>query len=259
MNNNSKKKIYIGVVIFALMLIGLAVGLYLVQQQQNAQQDAAEPETTLEGDEFATPSATLIPTPACFSTTASCEWDALEGAGSYNYKVTLASNSAVIKEGTVESNVTEVEFDIEKNVTYKCEISAVNSCGEGAPATATQACVENPSPTVPPTVPPTIPPTVPPTVPPTATPTLIPPTDVPPTGVPPTRIPPTQVPPVQVQATSVPRQVVVQQNNPPQQVVVVTQPPVQPTIEPTGTIEVIIGAIGGIVVAIVGAILFFTL
>jgi hypothetical protein len=39
----------------------------------------------------------------------------------------------------------------------------------------------------------------------------------------------------------------------------VTQPPPQPTIEPTGTTEVIIGAIGGLVAIIAGAVLFFTL
>ena len=248
MNNEHKNRIYIGVIIFALMLIGLAVGLYLVQQQQSTEQEAAEPATDLE---IATPSATVIPTPACFANTASCEWDPLDGAGSYNYKITLASNSAVIDQGTVESGVTNVEFEISKGVTYKCEISAVNSCGPGAPATATQACIEaTPIPTTRPSATPTDTPSPTdeptPTERPTATPTRVPSA----TPVPPTKVPPTAIPP-----TSVPQQVI-KPTSPPRQVAVVTP---QPTIEPAGTTEVVIGAIGGLVAIIVGAFLFFSL
>jgi len=261
MGNDTKKKVYIGVIIFALLLIGTAVGLYLVQQQQNTQQDAAEPELDLNASDSAglTPTITTIPTPACFDNVASCKWDSLTGAESYSYKVTKTSDGSIIKEGTVDGTIKEVEFDIDKNVTYKCEVSAVNACGAGTPAAATQACTE-----VPPTatgVPPTatgVPPS-PTNIPPTATDVPPSPTKIPPTPIPPTKIPPTSVPPAIIQPTSVPQQrVVIQPTSVPQQVVVVTQPP-QPTIEPTGTTEVIIGAIGGILVAVIGALLFFAL
>lgn len=66
----------------------------------------------------------------CNFTQASCAWSAATGATSYKINVTEIETSVAIKANeTVASTITQVVFPITQNRTYKCDVVAVNSCG----------------------------------------------------------------------------------------------------------------------------------
>lgn len=216
---------------------------------------------------------TILGNEVCDPNQSTCEWDATSGATSYHYKVTEVDSDTVIKEGDVDASTTKASFPFELGRTYKCEVNAVNKCGEGPVGEATDSC-PLPSVSPPPEVTPTpedtptpkpsstpAPSTTPrPSSTPSPTPTVTPtPTMTPtPTITPTPSLSPTPGP------SSTPFPTV-----PPQQVIVVTSPPqtivvagpttiiVQPTIVPTGTVETtIFAAIVGIALTVAGIALF---
>lgn len=234
--------------------------------------------------------ATPTPTPTpfiCKEDESICTWNSLPGASQYIVNIIDTNSGETIKSGSVSASINEFTFPSQTGVSYKCEVTPVNQCGEGTPVSSPPliCTIPTPTPTLPaeeltptpstPTPSTSIPSEVPtptPTVPvPTPTNTPIP-TSTPfptPTNTPaPTSTPaPTQTPyPTYTPAPTQPPVVIVRNNpNPPvqTQVTVVVQNPappqkVNPTLPPTGIVEnsIIIAGISMILIAIGGAIFF---
>lgn len=64
---------------------------------------------------------------SCQFDKAGCNWAAVSGATKYNVKVTEVETGVTIKSETVTG--TKTSFPVVQGRTYKCEVSAVNSCG----------------------------------------------------------------------------------------------------------------------------------
>lgn len=100
---------------------------------------------------------------------AGCTWDAQAGAASYALTVTEVETTTIVMQQNVPAGTTAVSFNINQGKTYKCDVSAVNSCGAVSVASSDQllcsanGLVESPTPSSPP--PPTISPTAAPTLP----------------------------------------------------------------------------------------------
>jgi hypothetical protein len=116
---------------------------------------------------------------SCSFEQASCSWDPVVGATNYNVVITEVDSGSVIKNEQVASTNTKITFPVIQGKTYKCDVSATNSCGALSP-TASQSLlcqVEGfatpaPTPTPPPQgAPPTPAPTPVPTPVPTPAPT----------------------------------------------------------------------------------------
>jgi hypothetical protein len=232
-------------------------------------------------------SPTPTPTaPVCKEDESKCTWDSLPDASEYIVKIIDTNTGETIKSGSVSASINEFTFASLTDVSYKCEVTPVNQCGEGTSESSPPLVCTAPTPT--PTLPELTPspstpitsvePTPTPTVP-ELTPTNTPiPTSTPlptPTNTPvPTNTPaPTQTPyPTNTPIPTQPPVVIVRNNpNPPvnqtTQVTVVTQNPVYttpppqkiyPTLAPTGIVEnsIIIAGISMILIAIGGAIFF---
>lgn len=90
---------------------------------------------------------------------AACSWSATTGAVSYSIKVTEIDTGNVIKNERVGGTVTRYAFPVTQNRTYRCEVAAINSCGEsGQTGEASALCAveglvasPSPSPSVAPT------------------------------------------------------------------------------------------------------------
>lgn len=96
---------------------------------------------------------------------ASCKWDAVAGATSYNYTVTEVETNTQIQTATVDTGTQKVAFPITQERTYKCDVFATNASGSGPIGTHSLLCsaegLLEPTPTTP-AVPPTSLPTKPP-------------------------------------------------------------------------------------------------
>lgn len=213
-------------------------------------------------------------TPACLPDQGQCSWDPVAGADSYNFKIFEGENGKVIKEGTVDSSVTKVTFPVntKEATAYKCTVNATNKCGTGpegedsdtcAPITPTSTFTPTPTGSLTPTNTPTETPTNTPTETPTQTPTHTP-TNTPTETPTPTESPtPTETPtPTDFVATNTPT---------PTTVTFVTSTPTTtgfvptatstpaPTLPPTGTNVIAIGALLATALAIIGGLLLLVL
>ncbi len=65
----------------------------------------------------------------CSFTQASCSWDAVTGAASYNLKVTDTNTGTVVMNQSISANTTSVLFNVTQGDTYKCDVAAVADCG----------------------------------------------------------------------------------------------------------------------------------
>jgi hypothetical protein len=84
---------------------------------------------------------------------ASCNWDANADAASYTLKVTEVETNTVVLDQSEPAGTTQVAFDINQGKTYRCDVSAVNSCGAVSVAASDQLLCEanglvNPTPTI---------------------------------------------------------------------------------------------------------------
>ncbi len=105
----------------------------------------------------------------CNFTQAGCTWGTVASAANYNVVVTELETSTTIYNQQVPAATTNISFSITQGKTYKCDVSAVNSCGTAGPVGSfqllcqTQAGV-SPTSTTAPTIPPATPqPTIKPT------------------------------------------------------------------------------------------------
>lgn len=242
------KKTLISLGVLLLVGIGVIVTIVALQQRQSITQRAAEPNPL-----------------ACTVTQGRCLWDAVSNASSYKVKVTNQANGTVVSQQTVPATSARVfVFPAAAGVTYKCEVSAVNTCGSQGPAgIGTGVCPavsSSPTPTVTPSATPTLSPTPTgtltptPTNSPTPTPTRTPtPT---PTGTPVPTSTPTVTPTAPPNATPTPIVII---NTPTPVAFVPTDTPM-PTLPPTGpTQDIAIAGGAALAVIVIGAALFFIL
>lgn len=86
----------------------------------------------------------------CNYTQGKCSWDALTGATGYNLTITAVNaNRQVLNQQAYTS--TSLAFSVATSDTYRCDVSAVNSCGTGPVGTSSLLCttefVVTPTPT----------------------------------------------------------------------------------------------------------------
>lgn len=174
------------------MLAAIPGTVYLVKQQQETRSRAQSTDSTC------TPPGAVanvqIEYPNCqgndcFFEEANCSWDAVTGAVTYNLKISELDTGSVVREESLNSATTKVVFAVTQGKTYKCDVTAVNSCGQtGGTGSDTRLCkvegivaTSTPTPTVPaPTNPPEVTATLTPTVTPVAIETPMP--TLPPSG-----------------------------------------------------------------------------
>ncbi|MBI4097486.1 MAG: fibronectin type III domain-containing protein [Candidatus Levybacteria bacterium] len=189
--------------------------------------------------------ATVTITGICRPNIGTCSWDPSENATTYHFKVTDIDDNAIVVEG--ETSKTSVEFQSEPGKTYKCEVIAVNECGEAQPSEDQVTCPvpsATPTPSVTPTVTPSPTPSVTPTKSPTPTPTPTPTPSVTPTNTP--------TPTEEIENTPTP--------TPTPTPTTASQGGIEtptPTLPPTGNPVVITGIIGGVLFILGGIALLF--
>lgn len=232
------KNIILAIIIIVL-LIGIPITVYFAKQQQETRSRAEEtcqPPAAVSNVKVNFPNCEGD---VCNFEQASCTFDAVSGAVTYSLKVTEVDSGSVIKSETL-SSATKIIFPVTNGKTYKCDVAAVNSCGQtGATGTDSKLCViEGQLPTPSPTPTPTLTPV------PTATPTLTPtPTPVP-SGTPTPTV-------VVVTSTPIP-------TSPPIVILPSSTPTPIPTLIPGNTATTIGLGIGSAVI-ILGAIGLFLL
>lgn len=190
---NKKTALVLGAVVIAFLgVIGLTV--YLLQSQQDVRSRASEEQAPAVVQQTSCPIPSQVQNvqvefPNCVGdicnfTQASCSWGSVAGATKYQLKITQVESGETVRDEQVEAAVTKVEFPVVQNKTYKCEVSAINSCGSTGAAgshsllCAVDALVSTPTPAPPKPTSTLIPTSTPtPTLIPTATPvrTIAPP------------------------------------------------------------------------------------
>lgn len=107
----------------------------------------------------------------CQENIATCTWDPVAGASSYDYVITDTDSDSIVLEGSTTE--TFAEFSISSNVNYSCSVTASNTCGDsGLAGEASGICVDTtPTPSPEPTITPSLTPTPEPTLPPGISPT----------------------------------------------------------------------------------------
>lgn len=138
------KKVIIAIVVVVVLLLAIGGGTYLVMNRQNlfSQAQQGTTNTTSQGASCpapGTPSTVTLSYPLCESTgggpetcqfdKAGCTWDGVSGATKYNVKVTEVETGASIATETINAPTVKTSFPVVQGRTYKCEVSAVNSCG----------------------------------------------------------------------------------------------------------------------------------
>jgi hypothetical protein len=84
---------------------------------------------------------------------AGCSWDANADATSYTLTVTEVETNTVVLNQSEPAGTTQVAFNINQGKTYRCDVSAVNSCGAVSVAASDQLLCSadglvNPTPTI---------------------------------------------------------------------------------------------------------------
>jgi hypothetical protein len=77
---------------------------------------------------------------SCSFVQASCSWNAMSGATSYNYTITEVDTSTQIQTATVDSSTLRVVFPVTQERTYKCDVFATNATGSGGTGTHSLLC-----------------------------------------------------------------------------------------------------------------------
>lgn len=86
-----------------------------------------------------TPSNVLVTYPACqgvncSGTQATCTWGAASDAASYSVQITEVDSNTVVTTQSLASSVLTYTFSVTGGKTYKCSVTAVNSCGTAGSA-----------------------------------------------------------------------------------------------------------------------------
>lgn len=154
--NLMKKSFILAIVAIIFLGIGLGVSHSVIVPQAQAQACTAP----------ATPVDVAVDYPGGTGTTrdltlANCSWTAQSDAASYNITVTEVETGTIIKNNeAVAASTTTVSFPITQQRTYKCDVTAVASCGTVSAVASDQllcdadAIIDTPTPTTAAEVPP---------------------------------------------------------------------------------------------------------
>lgn len=176
--------------IVALTVVGIT--LYLMSQSQDTRSRAQDPagtaintsptpveNTLVSSNPPATPQNVLVEYPSCTDLNcsfleASCTWDPVTDATSYQLKVTEVDTGNIVYNQSGDTSVSKIVFPVNQNKVYQCDVTAVNAAGQsGGTGSHSLLCetdgIIEPTPTTPPV--PTKEPT--PTFAPTFTPTPV--------------------------------------------------------------------------------------
>lgn len=66
----------------------------------------------------------------CSFTSATCTWDATLNAATYTVKVTEVDTNTIVTSQSITAPTTTITFPVTSGKTYKCDVTAVNSCGQ---------------------------------------------------------------------------------------------------------------------------------
>ncbi len=133
-----KQRILILSIFTVVILIGLVVALYLLRA----------PQTTVNR---------ATTEPMCPANGASCSWDSDGSATSFKVEVVDENTGNTILTTTTSNKA--VQFTPIPNHKYTCNVTPINSCGEGPAATASNICIPEATPTNTPSPSPTLTPT----------------------------------------------------------------------------------------------------
>lgn len=95
----------------------------------------------------------------CDFTQGSCSWGSVTDATGYQVTITEVETSRTIQSQQVASTVSTNTFPVAESNTYRCDVTASNSCGSGQAGTASLLCkvdaavTSTPAATVPPATP----------------------------------------------------------------------------------------------------------
>ncbi len=126
-----------------IIAVGFGVVLFLVQQRTHILPFAQQTGGT-QCQAPATPTNVQINYPycqnqqSCSFQQASCTWSQVVGATNYNVVITEVDSGSVIKNEQLPVTTTTEVFPIISGKTYKCDVTAANSCGSLSP-TASQS------------------------------------------------------------------------------------------------------------------------
>lgn len=170
--------------VVALTVVGIT--LYLMSQSQDPRSRAqvpgeglptstpTPPQTLTASNPPSTPQNVLVEYPSCTDIScsfleASCAWDPVTDATSYQLKVTEVDTGTVVYDQAGDISVSKIVFPVSQNKVYQCDVTAINADGQsGGTGSHSLLCetdgIIEPTPTTPPV----------PTKEPTPTPTLIP-------------------------------------------------------------------------------------
>lgn len=105
-----------------LLIIGISATVYEVKRQQEIRQRAQQPPL------------------ACTTVQATCRWDPTPNVTRYFVTVSEVASGTTIKSEWVTHPTTALTFSAEPGKTYRCNVSAENSCGQGPSATGQITC-----------------------------------------------------------------------------------------------------------------------
>jgi hypothetical protein len=248
-----KNLLIAGFIVFAL--IAIPVTIFLLRQQQ---------ETRSRADCPAVPSVAnvFVEFPACRGATctfveASCSWDSLAEAVSYNVTITeIETGKVIVDNVSTPAGTVKVFFPITQQRTYKCDVTATNNCGNVSTASSHQLFCEADAGVVPTVTP--IPTSVPTNTPvPTLAPTGTPIPTATPISVPTPTTAVTAIPATPVQPTPTIRPTAVPTRAPTPTFAPTATP--FPTIAKTGVVEDAFIMFGVTVIVIIVGVLIFAL
>ena len=202
----------------------------------------------------------------CWPDIATCTWDPVDGAVTYNYTITDIDNNEIILEGNTSD--TSVQFTITPGGSYSCSVSATNDCGAtGEAGEGIDTCTQlTPKPTATPSASPT--PSLTPTATPSGSVSPTPTLTVTPTNSPtltPTVTPtnsPTPTPTTYYESESLTPTDIIYEEDYVEETPTPTYPEAStptPTIADTGSPVVVIGGIVGGVLVLLGGLLLLAL
>jgi len=70
----------------------------------------------------------------CNFTQGSCSWGTVSGTTKNQVTITEVETGTVISDQQVDAATTNLAFPVKESNTYKCDVSAINSCGATGPA-----------------------------------------------------------------------------------------------------------------------------
>lgn len=94
----------------------------------------------------------------CNFTQGNCSWGSVSGATANHVVITEVETGTTIMDQQLDVSVTSTVFSVKESNTYKCDVSAVNSCGAGVAGTSSLLCKVDGAVTTTPPLPTSVPP-----------------------------------------------------------------------------------------------------